>query len=74
MFLNKFDVGIVYVFKDGLIKITFKFLFIRSNIFFSNFLFQLFDNCFFSYIFPWICTIFFSSFPSKNFQVKEFWT
>jgi hypothetical protein len=52
MFLNKFDVGIVYVFKDGLIKITFKFLFIRSNIFFSNFLFQLFDNCFFSYIFP----------------------
>jgi len=33
MFSNKFDIGIVYVFKVGIIRITFKFLHIRGNIF-----------------------------------------
>jgi hypothetical protein len=36
---NKFDVGIVYVFKVGFIKIILKILLIRSN----NYFFQIFD-------------------------------
>jgi hypothetical protein len=35
MFSNKFDVRNVYVFKVGIIRITLKILFIRSNIFFQ---------------------------------------
>jgi hypothetical protein len=37
MFSNQFDVGIVYVFKVGMIWITFKKLFISNNIFFFKF-------------------------------------
>jgi hypothetical protein len=37
MFSNKFDVEIVYVFKVGIIKITFNFLLMGVTTFFSNF-------------------------------------
>jgi hypothetical protein len=33
---NKFDVGIIYVFKVGIVRIDLKFLFIRSTFFLSN--------------------------------------
>jgi hypothetical protein len=35
MFSNKFDVGIVYVFKVGIIRIILKILLIRSSFFFQ---------------------------------------
>jgi hypothetical protein len=37
MFSNKFDVEIVYVFKVGIIKITFNFLLMGVTTFFSDF-------------------------------------
>jgi hypothetical protein len=46
MFSNKFNVGIFYVFKGGIIIITFKFLFMKSNIFFFKFLIPIFWNFF----------------------------
>jgi hypothetical protein len=53
MFSNKFDVGIVYVFKVGIIRIIFKNLLIKSNIlFFQNFDPNCFGKFFVVYIFP----------------------
>jgi len=69
-FSNKIDVKIVYVFKVGIIKIILKFLFIRSNIFFSNFWLQNFHKFFFYLHFS---LNFHYCFPSKNCQVKKFW-
>jgi hypothetical protein len=72
MFSNKFEGGIVYVFKVGMIGIILKILFSRSNF---NF-FQIFDPIFlqvfcclhFSLILLYLSSIFF---PKKNFQVKK---
>jgi hypothetical protein len=49
MFSNKFDVGIVYVFKVAIIKIFLKFLLIKNN---KNFQFfsQIFGTFFIVYI------------------------
>jgi hypothetical protein len=45
-FSNKFDFGIVYVFKVEIIIVTLKTLFIKNNFFFSNFWSQFFGNLF----------------------------
>jgi hypothetical protein len=60
MFLNKFDVGIVYVFEVRIIKITFKVLFIKSNIVFFKFLILIFWQVFYCLYF---FSLFFPFFP-----------
>jgi hypothetical protein len=61
MFLIKFDVGISYVFKVGIIVITFKFVFIRSKILFSK-LSKFLGNFFVIYIF----------FPTRTAKLRKF--
>jgi len=74
MFSNKFDVEIVYVFKVGIIKITFNFLLMGVTTFFSNSWSQLFGKFFVVYIFPWIFIIFSIFFPTKIAKLKKFET
>jgi hypothetical protein len=52
MFSNKFDVGLVYALKVGIIKINLKLLFIMDNIFFQIFDFKFLVSIFVVYIFP----------------------
>jgi len=73
MFSNKFDVGLVYVLKVGIIKINLKLLLIMSNIFFQIFDLNFLVSIFVVYIFPWICIIVSLFFPNKNCQVKIIW-
>jgi hypothetical protein len=68
MFLNKFDVEIVYVFKVGIIIITFKNLFIRSNIFVFKFLIPIFWQVF-CYLHFSLNFHFFPVFSQQEFQV-----
>jgi hypothetical protein len=65
---NKFDVGIM--FKVGIIRINFKFLFIRSNLF----SFHFFGNVFVVYIFPWIYTFFSILLPTRITKFRKFET
>jgi len=71
MFSNKFDVGIVYVFKVHIIMISLKFLFIKSNIYFFRFLIQNFLQVFFNLHFSLNLHYFCHFFPNKNCQVKK---
>jgi hypothetical protein len=60
--LNKFDVGIVYVFNVGIIQIYFKILFIRNNLFsFKNF------ESFLLFTFSFEFTHFFTFFSQQEF-------
>jgi len=62
---NKFDVEIV--FKFGIIKINFEFLFNKNNYFFFQiFYFKVLATFLLFTTFPWICT-FFPIFFQKNF-------
>jgi len=71
MFSNKFDVGIVYVLKVGIIRISFNFLSIKSNIFFLKFLIPIFWQIFCCLHFSLNLHYFFHFFPKKNCQVKK---
>jgi hypothetical protein len=71
MFSNKFDVGIVYVFKVGIIRITFKFLLTRNNILFIKFLIPIFWQVFCCLHFSLNFELFFPYFPNKNFQLNK---
>jgi hypothetical protein len=42
MFSNKFDVGIIYVFNVVITKITYKFLFIKNDLFSLKFMILVF--------------------------------
>jgi uncharacterized membrane protein YkvI len=71
---QKIDVGIVYVFNVGIIRIILKFLFIRSEPFFfwnlwSQNSWIVFGFLYFSLNFHY----FFHFFPNKNCQVKKIW-
>jgi len=46
MFSNKFDIGIVYVFKVEIMRINLKILLIRSNIIFFKFSIPIFWQAF----------------------------
>jgi hypothetical protein len=70
MLPNKFDVGIAYVLKIGIIRIKLKILLIRSSIF-SIFLSQLFYKFFCHLPFFFEFALFFIVFPNKNCQVKK---
>jgi hypothetical protein len=62
MFSNQFDVGIVYVFKVGMIWITLKKLFISNNIFFFKFFILSFLQAFYYLHFSLNLQYFFHSF------------
>jgi len=73
MFSNKFDVGIVYVLKVEIIRIIFKNLLIKDDIFFfqiscPNFLASFLFCCLH---FSLNLHYFFHFFPNKNCQVKN---
>ncbi len=74
MFSNKFDVGIVYVFKVEIIRITFKFLLIRSNICFFKFLIPICFHFFFVYIFIEFPHFFSIFFPRTIVKLRKFKT
>jgi len=67
---NRFDVGIVFVFKVGIIIITFHFLFIRSRLLLSQILSQNFGN-FFLFTSSFEFSLFFPFFSNKNCQVRK---
>jgi hypothetical protein len=73
MFSNKFDVGIVYMFKVEFIKISLKLFGIRSNMFVFKYLVPIFWQMFFCLILPIISTIFFSTKidKCKKIEIKK---
>jgi len=70
---NKFDVEIV--FKFGIIKINFEFLFNKNNYFFFQIFYFKFLATFLLFTtFPWICTFFPHFFPKKFLKWGKFKT
>jgi hypothetical protein len=70
MFSNKFNVGIVYVFKVQIIKFIFKNLLIRSNNVFFKKIIPIVGKFFVVYIF-FEFTLFFAYFSNNICQIKK---
>ncbi len=75
MFSNKLDVGIVYVFKVGIMRINLKILLIRSNIIFFKFSIPIFLASFLLFTFILEFALIFPIFsPTRIAKLRKFET